>query len=154
MVLDKLLFDAQKSARLGRLPIAFGILPLIWLFASHKSHRFDERLPTHSGKAAPKLLSLISNCSRLLELPKEQRKFKSPRPLVPRWFRPKKSHWILFSLFMLGTLPVNLFPSNCTISSLDALENEVGIEPVNWLVLTEKYVIFGRFVNKSGGSSP
>ena len=111
-------------------------------------------LPIHLGNSPPKLLVLISKSLRLVAFDKEQRKLKSFAPPFPSWFSAMENNCTLFSFSKEGTFPVSLFSAKFSICKFEALEIEIGIDPINWLLLMENISKFGRVIPMSDGRCP
>ena len=88
-------------------------------------------LPIHLGNSPPKLLVFISKSLRLVAFDKEQRKLKSFAPPFPSWFSVMENKLNLYSFSNEGTFPVSLFPEKFSICKFEALEIEIGIDPIN-----------------------
>lgn len=154
IVPDNLLFHTYSLRKLTSFPIPGGMLPKILLLSRNNEARVVEKLLMHSGINPPKLLSLSSNNYNLVALVKEQRKLKSSRPPLPRWFVVITNWESLCNFSKWGTSPVSLFSAARNSSNLEALFIEGGIAPVKWLKPMPKCWRFGRVKPKSKGIFP
>lgn len=92
----------SKSVKPLRLPIVFGILPVISQLDAKKDRKEVERLPKESGRTKLKGLELTLNSARLLEFANESK----------------------------GIGPLKLLESTKSLSSLGKFPNSLGIVPV------------------------
>ena len=102
----------------------------------------------------PKLLVLISKSLRLVAFVKEQRKLKLFALPFPRWFWVMENNVLLVSFSKEGTFPDSLLLPKFSLYRLEALDIEIGIDPVYWFPWIENISKFGRVLPMSNRRCP
>ncbi|KAL4600621.1 hypothetical protein ACB092_11G212500, partial [Castanea dentata] len=151
---DNLLFRIFRFSKLIRFPIPRGMFPNILFSPRLKKTRVVEKLAMHLGNSPPKLLRLISNLVRYVEFVKEQRKLKPFTPPFPSSLRATVNNETLYNFSKEGALPLSLLSVSSSSFRFEALDIEIRIGPVNWLVPMTKFSILGRVIPISDGRCP